>query len=154
MMKRSQKEVRLRAAHPDDFESVHGLFRQLWPDKEINEAAQRMVFDVMQREQGYELFCAELQGRVVGFVSVSIQHNFWEEGLILYITTMIVDERFRNQGIGTALLEEIEKRAGERGCRRIELESACHRTAAHVFYEKNGFAKRAYFFSKKTGGIP
>jgi ribosomal protein S18 acetylase RimI-like enzyme len=152
-MNQSQKEIHIRAAQPGDFDAIQGLFRQLWPDKEMNKTAQRKVFNGMLGEQDYELVCAELQGETVGFASVSIQHNFWEEGFIAYITTMIVDERFRSRGIGTALLREIEKRAEVRGCRRVELESAYHRTAAHAFYEKNGFAKRAHFFSKKTGGI-
>lgn len=145
------KACAVRAAQPGDFENISDLFGQLWPGKETNKAALRTVFDALLTGPGYEMVCADLQGKTVAFASLSIQHNFWEEGLILYITTMIVDEQCRNRGIGTALLKQIEKIALDRGCRRIELESAFHRTGAHAFYEKNGFVKRAYFFSKSAG---
>jgi len=36
--------------------------------------------------------------------------------------------------------------AKERGCTRIELDSAFHRKEAHQFYERNGFGNRAYLF--------
>jgi ribosomal protein S18 acetylase RimI-like enzyme len=91
-----------------------------------------------------------MDGSVIGFASLSIQHNFSQEGNILYITTMIVDERYRGQGIATALMREIEKIASERGCKRVELESAFHRKEAHAFYEKQGFKKRAYFYSMEV----
>jgi len=102
----------------------------------------------MLETDGYELLCAERNGKVVGFSSLSIQHNFWQEGRIAYITTIIVDEKSRGQGVGTMLLDEIQETAGSRGCGKIELESAFHRREAHDFYEKMGFEKRAYFFSK------
>lgn len=141
---------RIRRAMPADFEEVLALFRQLWPGKVLNKERQRAVYTVMLESAGYELLCAEMEGAIIGFASLSIQHNFWQEGHILYITTMIVDERHRGQGIGTALVREIEKIAGERGCKRIELESAFHRTEAHAFYEKMGFEKRAYFYSREA----
>jgi hypothetical protein len=33
--------------------------------------------------------------------------------------------------------------------KRLELDSAFHRTNAHAFYDKLGFEKRAYLFTKE-----
>jgi len=142
--------VRIRPAKPSDFHEVQALFGQLWPDKSLNQESQLTVYNAMLGSDGYELLCADKDDAIAGFASLSIQHNFWQEGYILYITTMIVDEKHRGQGIGTALINEIKKTARERGCKRIELESAFHRTDAHVFYEKMGFEKRAIFYSMEV----
>ena len=142
--------VRIRPATENDFGGVLSLFGQLWPEKVLNRESQQAIYNAMLESEGYELFCAEKEGAIAGFASLSIQHNFWQEGYILYIATMIVDEKHRRQGIGTALIREIEKIARERDCKRIELESAFHRKEAHAFYEKMGFEKRAYFYSREV----
>jgi len=142
--------VRVREAIPADFERIIELFRQLWPGKELDHARLLAVFSHMKSSDIYTLLCAEEAGKVIGFCSTAILQNLWQEGPILYITTMIADERHRKQGIGTALINEINKIACERGCKRIELESAFHRTDAHAFYEKMGFEKRAHFFSREV----
>jgi ribosomal protein S18 acetylase RimI-like enzyme len=147
MNDQSDNRTRIRPASPDDLEAVLALFRQLWPDKVLNKEHQGAVFHAMLQSDVYGLLCAEMNGLVSGFASFSIQHNFWQEGRILYITTMIVDEKCRGQGIGTALIHEIKEIARGKDCKRIELESAFHRTDAYAFYEKEGFEKRAYFFS-------
>jgi len=143
--------VRIRSASPDDFQGVMTLFGQLWPDKVLKKESQQAVYNAILESDGYELLCAEKEGIIAGFASLSIQHNFWQEGYILYITPMIVDEKHRNQGIGTMLLHEIECIANERQCGKVELESAFHRKEAHAFYVKMGFSRRAYFFSKDIG---
>jgi GNAT superfamily N-acetyltransferase len=51
-------------------------------------------------------------------------------------------------GFGTELLEAAIAAAKKRGCKIVELDSAFYREDAHKFYLKEGFAKRAYLFSK------
>ncbi len=140
--------ITVRKAEERDFGRVMALFRQLWPGKTLDGKRQWAVYQAMLDSDGYELVCAERKGRVVGFSSLSIQPNFWQEGRIAYITTLIVDKACRSRGVGSVLIDEIQETARDRGCGKIELESAFHRRDAHRFYEKMGFEKRAYFFSK------
>lgn len=140
----------IRKATTEDFIEVTGLFRQLWPEKTMDRNKLSAVFQHMTKSDGYELLCAEKDGRIAGFASLAILRNFWQEGLIMYITTMIVDREHRGRGIGKALLARITEIAKEKGCAKIELESAFHRADAHEFYEKAGFVKRAWFFSKNV----
>lgn len=143
-------QIRIRDAEPADLERIAELFRQLWPDKEPDFAGLSSVFRHMRSSDAYRVLCAEEAGKVTGFCSAAVLQNFWQDGPVLYITTMIVDQQRRRRGIGTAFLEELERMATERTCRRIELESAFHRADAHGFYEKRGFEKRAFFFSKQV----
>ena len=50
-----------------------------------------------------------------------------------------VKPEFRREHIGTKLLEECERIAGEHGANKLELWSANFREAAHALYKKFGF---------------
>ncbi|TAL27360.1 MAG: GNAT family N-acetyltransferase [Nitrospirae bacterium] len=140
--------ILIRKARNDDFNNIVELFKQLWPDKKSNPKRLLTAFTSMILSENYELLCAEKDGVVIGFCSLLLSHNFWVEGNILYITTFIIDEKYRNQGIGKKLMEAVNEIAREKGCKKIELESGFHRKDAHTFYGKMGFDKRAYFFSR------
>ena len=59
-----------------------------------------------------------------------------------------MDVDYRGRGIGTQLIEHLIQLAKQRGCRRVELDTAFHRNEAHEFYERQGFENRGYVFSK------
>ncbi len=85
---------------------------------------------------------------MIGFGSLTVKNSLWQAGPIAYVDELVVDEAHRGCGVGTRLLEELISLARLRGCRRIELDSALHREAAHRFYERHGFDNRAFVFSK------
>jgi len=58
-----------------------------------------------------------------------------------YIITIDVLERYRSQGVGTALLTEIEKRLASHGVRQVELETATDNESAIAFWQKHGYRK-------------
>jgi glucosamine-phosphate N-acetyltransferase len=135
----------------DDFFRLLPLFHQLWPDQHLNEAIMKQVFEngIYSEHQYY--VCVEVDERIVGFCSLTVKNNLWQQGNIGHIDELVVDESFRRRGIGKELLNRAIQVAEEMGCRRIELDSAPHRTKSHDFYEKNGFKKRALLFSKILG---
>ena len=61
-------------------------------------------------------------------------------------------EQARRQGLGRALLEEIEQKAGERGCHMIELESGYKRAEAHHMYRQFGMRDDGKAFTKEYEG--
>jgi GNAT superfamily N-acetyltransferase len=79
---------------------------------------------------------------------LSIKNSLWQAGPLAHVDELVVDGAYRGGGIGTRLLEELTSLARRGGCHRIELDSAHRRDAAHRFYERDGFANRAYVFSK------
>ena len=141
--------VELRACRPEDFEGVLALLRQLWPDKHLEAAALRAVYDRLLASGTQTCLCASARGRVVGFGSLSVKNQLWQAGYSGRVDELVVDREYRNRGIGTRLLDELVAAARAQGCRCVELDSAFHRQAAHRFYERRGFESRAYLFSKK-----
>jgi Acetyltransferases len=137
----------IRNVKAEDFDAVLPLFHQLWPNKEIEGAELKKVFQRGADSERDELFCAEINGEIIGFCAYAIINNLWQEGYISYIYAMVVDEKLRGQGIGTSLINEAVSRSRAQGMKRIELDSGFPREQAHKFYEKLGFEKRAFLFS-------
>jgi GNAT superfamily N-acetyltransferase len=140
--------ILIRDSRLEDFEDVFSLFKQLWPNKQLNANDLKTVFNRGLESEADKYICAELNDKIIGFCALSIVNNFWQEGYIAYVYAMVVDDSYRSNGIGTSLLEKASIIAKLRGCKKLELDSGFQREKAHKFYEKVGFEKRAYLFSK------
>jgi putative acetyltransferase len=66
---------------------------------------------------------------------------------------MIVDEDFRHQGVATALLQAVEKAAGETGIKQILLEVGIRNTSGYALYVRSGYKERGPFGSYKPSPI-
>ncbi len=138
----------IRESVLNDFDSIAGLLGQLWPGKQLCLSDLKVVFERgLSSDIDYYL-CSELDREVVGFLSLNISNSFWQEGYTPFVNALVVDEAHRGSGIGKSLLERAYEISRQRGCGKIELDSAFHRKGAHKFYERLGFEKRAYMFSK------
>ena len=51
--------------------------------------------------------------------------------------------KFRRQGLGSAVLQELLSCCWDASCYKVMLLSGAHRGAAHEFYERNGFDKHS-----------
>ncbi len=84
------------------------------------------------------VFVAELDGEVVGVIHAETFETLYYKP-IANVLSLAVRENRRQQGIGKALMSEVEKWSKSKGLDEIRIESACHRKAAHGFYRKIGF---------------
>lgn len=74
-----------------------------------------------------EIWVAELFGKIIGFVSVWAQDSF--------IHHLYVDQIYHNQGVGSALLDEVCKNFFS----ALKLKCLCQNKKAIRFYEKKGW---------------
>jgi len=92
---------------------------------------------------------AEEEKRVVGFV-LSEEHP-----PLAHIITLDVEETHRRQGVGSALLAEIEKNFAFRGVRTVLLETAIENEAAVAFWKRHGYRVEAvlkrYYLGRLDG---
>jgi len=63
-------------------------------------------------------------------------------GFSWYVDALAVAEETRGAGVGRALLEDAEQRAGEAGCTSLALETQLENHAAQRLYESAGFKER------------
>jgi ribosomal protein S18 acetylase RimI-like enzyme len=140
--------LQIRACLAGDFYGVAALLGQLWPEKRPDHAALRAVYDRALACDSQAYICAAEGERIVGFASLAIRDSLWQEGGLAHVDELVVDEEHRGRGAGARLLEHLAALVKERGCRRIELDSAYHRQEAQRFYERQGFENRGCIFSK------
>ena len=93
-------------------------------------------------------------GEVVGVVTAHLIPSIHDNEPVAWLTTLVVQEDARGAGIGSALVEHIEKWATDNGARRLSVTSAMHRKEAHEFYERRGYENTGLRFGKSlpTGG--
>jgi len=142
--------IQIRKCHAGDFHEVVALMRQLWPQKPFDAERLRPAFDKALVSESQTYLCATDGDRVVGFGSVTWKNCLWHEGHLVFIDELVVNNLYRNKGIGSRLLGELVALARIKGCCRIELDCAFWReeTGAFAFYEKHKFTRRAFVFSR------
>lgn len=91
-------------------------------------------------ETGSHILLSALEGnRLVGSVmGVICEELYGDCKLFLVLENMIVDKDYRNMGVGSALIKELERRAGEQ-CSQIILVTESAREDACRFYESAGY---------------
>ena len=143
------KEIIIRDVTVDDFSDIFLLLHQLWPGKELHKDSLLKVFLPALKSSNDHYLCAEIDSRIIGFCSLVTKGSLWQEGLIAYVNELVVAHEFKGKGIGTGLMKAVINIAKEKGCKRIELDSAFTREGSHDFYNRMGFKNRAYLFSKE-----
>jgi GNAT superfamily N-acetyltransferase len=79
------------------------------------------------------------RGDVVGVVTVHLFHTLHEDGPSAWLTALVVEEKARGEGVGSALVARAEEWAIEHGAGRISLTSALRRERAHEFYKTRDY---------------
>ncbi len=86
------------------------------------------------------VFVAEIDDKVIGYIHGDRFELLYMDSLI-NVLCLAVNEEYRKNGVGSALLNQVEEWAKERGAVGIRLNSAMSRTSAHEFYRRMGFNK-------------
>lgn len=82
-------------------------------------------------------FVAEINDVVEGIALVYNRFSTWK-GTILHLEDLIVSQKQRGSGLGTALLDEVVKYGYSLGVKRISWEVLDWNEPAIIFYEKKG----------------
>jgi predicted N-acetyltransferase YhbS len=145
----------VRAATENDISRILELYRQLAITTAPAELDQkpslledyRRVFAQISAVPGLELLVAEEEGEVTGSLVLFIAPNLSHGGLPwALVENVIVDQKYRQQGIGRLLMDYAIARAKKAGCYRIGLSSDKSRQEAHQFYRALGFKASAHGF--------
>lgn len=131
----------IREARPDDMEQVLGLIQELAhfekePDA-VEITKEDLVKDGFGEQRMFHCFVAETQEGIVGIALVYPRYSTWK-GPAIHLEDLIVAERMRGSGLGTALLDEVVKYGHGLGVKRICWEVLDWNEPAIDFYEKKG----------------
>lgn len=96
---------------------------------------------------GKEIFVADVDSKVIGVVILNLLNRVNRISPELYIPELVVQENYRNVGIGRKLVMKCLEYAKKNNCYRIRLESGKERKDSHKFYKKFGFKQSALTFT-------
>jgi GNAT superfamily N-acetyltransferase len=125
----------IRDALPADAPAIATLLGQLGYPTDAGAAAERLQ---RLRILGDRVIVAELDAAVVGLAHLQVTPAIERDRPAAKIGALVVDETRRGQGIGSALVAELEAEARARGCGLLYLTTAEQRDGAHAFYERVG----------------
>jgi len=118
--------------HPEVFKSE--------PD---NQELSRFFQEIIEESENV-VFVAFVEEKAVGYLLATFgkrrENPFKYELHQAHIDQIVVQDGYRNQGIGDALVKRIEIFAREKGISRIGLDSWSFNEDAHGFFEKHGFS--------------
>lgn len=144
----------IRKAVLDDIPAISELYREqfremskLIPDfiKEGDQSIEFLEKSISNNES--DILAYENDGIIVGFIllqaKVRPDFDFMLPGKFCYIMDIIVTEKERNKGFGTALMNSAKDWAKERDCSFINLDVLANNHGAIALYEKLGFMPKA-----------
>jgi len=132
-------------------EFERGVDSRMPAGEEIADAYMSDMFLQCAMSKG-SIFVAELDGRIVGFVTVLSQCSSGEldDGDIEFalVSDIVVREECRGSGTGRMLLESAEKQAREDGARWLRVSVLARNKLARELYESAGFSELYVDFEK------
>jgi ribosomal protein S18 acetylase RimI-like enzyme len=119
--------------YPADYPQVIDLWNHAGPGIHLRRSDdQEEIAKKLQRDPDLFLI-AEIDGSIIGSVLGGFDGR---RGMVYHLA---VADSFRKQGIGTALMDELERRMKEKGCIRTYLLVTRDNLDAVGFYENSGW---------------
>ena len=113
----------------------------------LNEFKNIFFNNINQKDKLY--FIAEdSAGLCIGFISCHVQELLHHVGKVAEIQELFVKPNYRNQGIGSLLINHIESLLKEMGCVSFEVTAQNKRIRTHEFYKKENFNASHIKFTK------
>jgi len=134
----------IRPAIAADIPALVGLLQQLFsletdfvPDAQKQRRGLELL---LQRPQQAVVLVALLDDEIVGMCSVQILVSTAEGGEVALVEDVVVDAGRRGEGVGSALLEALQRWGQERGLSRLQLLADRGNTPALDFYYRRGWS--------------
>jgi ribosomal protein S18 acetylase RimI-like enzyme len=135
-----------------DLPALAEMFRQFWGEKSSPEKM-GSTFSRLATNPAYILLAAKHNDRLVGFAMGIICEDLYGECKpFMVIEDLIVDKNQRRNGVGSALMRELEKCAIDHDCCQIIFVTEANRAEAHRFYRSLGYEFKSYKGFKKRMG--
>lgn len=139
-------KVSIRDAVMDDAEPVGQLITELgYP---TTAEAMRNRLAMILTDPSYATFVADTGTGVVGVAGGTLDRYYEKDGIYSRLAVLAVSSTARGLGIGSQLVQAVERWAAGKGAREVFVNSGLHRIEAHGFYERCGYTRTGFRFVK------
>ena len=143
--------VIVRLAVPTDWPAVAGLLVELGRGVAAGTAedpTHQQAFSGHIRQIGHVTLVAETNEEILGVIDMEYHQRLGDHRPQARINDVVVTDRARGAGVGTALLRRAEELARKRGCFRMALVTASWREDSIGFYRREGWSDYGAWFVK------
>jgi ribosomal protein S18 acetylase RimI-like enzyme len=136
--------VLVREAGVEDASGIQTLAGELAEaigDNPPRTGAVRARLSELLDEPRARVMVAEVEGRVVGVLSLWIKPDLAHGDVVVEVPMLVVSKEARRQGVGTQLMAEARGIAASAGAALIELIATRDNLAAREFYRSLGFVE-------------
>lgn len=106
------------------------------------------IYEEAHRSDGFEIVAIEEDNKILAVMGYRILSDF-VRGKHIYVDDLVSSESVRSKGLGAELLRFAEGIAKEMNCTTLRLCTGIENERGVNFYERNGWTKRAYAYTKK-----
>lgn len=134
-------EFKIRKSEKKDIPAILELIRELAHFEKEPEAVEVDVAELEREGFGdhplFTCFVAEVNGQIEGMALAYFRFSTWK-GRTVHLEDLIVREKMRGTGLGSALYRKVIEYALEQGCKRTEWVVLDWNQPAIDFYKKSG----------------
>lgn len=135
-----------------DLPSLSELFKHFWGESTSLEKI-RLTFSKITTNSSYILLAAKKSDRLVGFaMGIICEELYGDCKPFMVIEDLIVDKNQRRSGLGSALMQELEKCAISHDCCQIIFITEADRNETIKFYSSLGYDFEPYKGFKRRIG--
>lgn len=136
----------------DDLDEWVDLALKLWPGDSIAEM-QEILTTILQSPRQAGFLVRDADGSAIAFMDLSLRYEYVPDATqspVAYVEGIYVEDEYRHQGVGTALIQFAEQWALEQGCVELASDALIDNTVSYEFHTKAGFreVERVVFFIK------
>lgn len=142
-MQIDKSQIKIRSGLISDTDSIVNLMFQLgYP---ISYDDMRQIITTYLTNDDYYIFVVTADEKPIGTVSMITNNYFHQVGKFAILSSLVIDQKYRANGIGNLLLDYVETYAKQNHCISIELKSGIRRIkdGTHNFYKKRGYLDNA-----------
>jgi len=144
--------IRIRAAEESDFPEIYNLIKVELGYDDLDKAETLKRLTYFRNSPDWATFIAFYGGEAAGFIGITKGMAYNIDGFYSQIMALAVSAKYRRLGLGTLLVKKAEEWSLSQGITDICVNSNMKRLEAHMFYEKNGYIKKSYSFTKTLKG--
>ena len=142
-------EIFIRDIEEKDYPAVLSLWNDVIGNKWVTAENIAPHYARVKNDDNYKTLVALIDDEVVGFITSAQTYAVGFDEQFMQINGIAVKSDKHNKGIGTKLIQSIEKYGHNKGIKNIYLCSGVQRTNAHEFFKRNGYDNHSWCFGKK-----
>ena len=132
--------MEITLATKDDIDNILPLQMQIYRVKTLS-ANSRQTLEELIDSENCDILVAKEENIIVGTGTIFYLKNAGHDRPYAFLEGVVVDDKHRGKGIGTALSKFAIDLAKKKNCYKIIFTSGMDRKDIHKFYENLGFKK-------------